>query len=157
MSLAKPKTNDDGQLPTGWHLLTYWHFTAGRFNCRTSAALPTSQQNAGTRANVYCIGILNHLFFWPELRLASRDGGGASHLQINPVLHQTGGSDIPVYSWSVDCASVRQAASSVATWASFASTAAKESVPSCTRNGGSVLVATVTMAAAPFAGSPSCL
>ena len=19
---------DDGQLPTGWHLLTYWHFTA---------------------------------------------------------------------------------------------------------------------------------
>jgi len=21
MSLAKPKTNDDGQLPTGWHLL----------------------------------------------------------------------------------------------------------------------------------------
>ena len=45
MSLAKPETNDDGQLPTGWHLLTCWHFTAGRFNCRTSAALPTSQQN----------------------------------------------------------------------------------------------------------------
>ena len=39
MSLAKPETNDDGQLPTGWHLLTCWHFTAGRFNCRTSAAL----------------------------------------------------------------------------------------------------------------------
>jgi hypothetical protein len=44
MSLAKPETNDDGQLPTGWHLLACWHFTAGRFNCRTSAALPTSQQ-----------------------------------------------------------------------------------------------------------------
>jgi len=28
MSLAKPETNDDGQLPTGWQLLTYWHFTA---------------------------------------------------------------------------------------------------------------------------------
>ena len=31
-------------------------------------------------------------------------------------LHQTGGSDVPACSWSVDCASVRQAASSVATW-----------------------------------------
>ncbi len=38
ISVAKSKTGDDGQLPTGWHLLTYWHFTAGRFNCRTSAA-----------------------------------------------------------------------------------------------------------------------
>jgi len=26
VSLAKPETNDDGQLPTGWQLLTYWHF-----------------------------------------------------------------------------------------------------------------------------------
>ena len=43
MSLAKPETNDDGQLPTGWQLLTYWHFTAGRFNCRTSAALRSQQ------------------------------------------------------------------------------------------------------------------
>ena len=35
MSLVKSETNDDGQLPAGWHLLTCWHFTAGRFNCLT--------------------------------------------------------------------------------------------------------------------------
>ena len=43
ISVAKSKTGDDGQLPTGWHLLTCWHFTAGRFNCRTSAALRSQQ------------------------------------------------------------------------------------------------------------------
>ena len=42
ISVAKSKTADDGQLPTGWQLLTCWHFTAGRFNCRTSAALRVS-------------------------------------------------------------------------------------------------------------------
>src|SRR6266550_4567527 len=47
MSLAKPKTNDDVQLPTGWHLPTRWHFTAGRFNCRTSAALRSQQTRKG--------------------------------------------------------------------------------------------------------------
>jgi hypothetical protein len=47
MSLAKPETNDDGQLPTGWHLLADWHFTAGRFNCRTSAALRSQQTRKG--------------------------------------------------------------------------------------------------------------
>ena len=59
ISVAKSKTGDDGQLPTGWHLLTCWHFTAGRFNCRTSGALPTYQQNAGTRANVYARSAIN--------------------------------------------------------------------------------------------------
>ena len=49
MSLAKPETNDDGQLPTGWHLLTCWHFTAGRFNCRTSAALRSQQTWKGSK------------------------------------------------------------------------------------------------------------
>jgi hypothetical protein len=47
MSLAKPETNDDGQLPTGWQLLTYWHFTAGRFNCRTGAGLQSQQRRKG--------------------------------------------------------------------------------------------------------------
>jgi hypothetical protein len=26
ISVAKPSTAGDGQLPTGWHLLTCWHF-----------------------------------------------------------------------------------------------------------------------------------
>ena len=38
---------DDGQLPTGWQVLTYWHFTAGRFNCRTGAALRSQQTRKG--------------------------------------------------------------------------------------------------------------
>ena len=63
MSLAKPSTARDGLLPAGWHLLADWHFTPVILTAAQSAALPTSQQNAGTRANVYCIGILNHLFF----------------------------------------------------------------------------------------------
>ena len=45
MSLAKSETNDDGQLPTDWQLLTYWHFTAGRFNWR--AALRSQQRWKG--------------------------------------------------------------------------------------------------------------
>src|SRR6266436_10371834 len=47
ISVAKSKTGDDGQLPTGWHLLTCWHFTAGRFNCRTSAAVRSQQTRKG--------------------------------------------------------------------------------------------------------------
>src|SRR5881397_2098666 len=54
MSLAKPETNDDGQLPTGWHLLADWHFTPVILTAAQSAALPTSQQNAGTRAERLC-------------------------------------------------------------------------------------------------------
>jgi len=53
ISVARPKTNDDGQLPAGWHLLADWHFTPVILTAAQSAALPTSQQNAGTRANVY--------------------------------------------------------------------------------------------------------
>jgi len=33
ISVAKSKTNNYGQLPTGWHLLADWHFTSGKFNC----------------------------------------------------------------------------------------------------------------------------
>ena len=47
ISVAKSKTGDDGQLPTGWPLLTCWHFTAGRFNCRTSAAVRSQQTRKG--------------------------------------------------------------------------------------------------------------
>ena len=49
ISVAKSKTGDDGQLLTGWHLLTCWHFTAGRFNCRTSAALRSQQTRKGDK------------------------------------------------------------------------------------------------------------
>lgn len=140
VSLAKPETKDDGQLPTGWHLPTCWHFTAGSFNCRTSAALKSQQRRKGGKHS-------------PALSSQPERYCETCRTHLGEVLSFY--ASVPVCSWSVDCASVRQAASSVATWASFASTAAKESVPSCTRNGGSVLVATVTMAAAPFAGSPS--
>jgi len=59
ISVAKSKTGDDGQLPTGWHLLADWHFTPVILTAAQSAALPTSQQNAGTRANVYARSALN--------------------------------------------------------------------------------------------------
>ena len=51
MSLVKPETNDDGQLPTGWQLLTYWHFTAGRFNCRRVPRCGLSK--GGKEANIH--------------------------------------------------------------------------------------------------------
>ena len=57
--LRNRRLGDDGQLPTGWHLLTYWHFTAGRFNCRTKCRVAMSQQNAERRANVYPRSALN--------------------------------------------------------------------------------------------------
>ena len=44
ISVAKSNTGDDGQLPTGWHLLTCWHFTPVILTAAQSAALPTSQQ-----------------------------------------------------------------------------------------------------------------
>ena len=47
MSLVKPETIDDELLPAGWQLMTCWHFTAGRFNCRTSAALRSQQTQKG--------------------------------------------------------------------------------------------------------------
>ena len=59
ISVAKPKTGDDGLLPAGWHLLTDWHFTPVILTAAQSAALPTSQQNAGTRANVYARQAVN--------------------------------------------------------------------------------------------------
>jgi hypothetical protein len=53
ISVAKPSTAGDALLPAGWQLLTRWHFTPVILTAAQSAALPTSQQNAGTRANVY--------------------------------------------------------------------------------------------------------
>jgi hypothetical protein len=44
---------DDGQVPTGWQMPADWHLSSGKFNCRTSGALPTSQQRLKLRANVY--------------------------------------------------------------------------------------------------------
>jgi hypothetical protein len=49
ISVPKSKTADDGQLPTGWQLLTCRHFTAGRFYCRTSAALRSQQTRKGSK------------------------------------------------------------------------------------------------------------
>jgi hypothetical protein len=59
ISVPKSKTADDGQLPAGWQLLADWHFTPVILAAAQSAALPTSQQNAGTRANVYARSALN--------------------------------------------------------------------------------------------------
>ena len=57
--LRNPSTGGDGLLPAGWHLLTDWHFTPVILTAAQSAALPMSQQNAGTRANVYARSALN--------------------------------------------------------------------------------------------------
>jgi len=55
ISVAKPRTGDDGLLPAGRQMPTDWHLTSGKFKRRTSGALPTSQQRLKLRANLYAV------------------------------------------------------------------------------------------------------
>ena len=57
ISVAKSKTGDDGQLPTGWHLLNCWHFTAGRL---TAARVPRcGLSKRGDESERLCASALN--------------------------------------------------------------------------------------------------
>jgi hypothetical protein len=69
ISVAKSKTGDNGQLPTGWQLLTYWHFTRGKFTYRTkrrAAVVSANTELGGERLRGSCAKAKRYSVCVPE-------------------------------------------------------------------------------------------